>query len=137
MQGPVTAFAMGIALFLVIQLEGNLLKPYILGKAVSLHPLAIPASVTGPALSHVLPAIRRLPHSPSRISVEVVAVSYTHLDVYKRPATAHPQGEISPLRGNRDIPGLRALLTPIELGRHPARKANICGDGGLALGRKG
>ncbi len=32
-------------------------------------------SVTGPALSHVLPAIRRLRHSQSRISVEVVVAS--------------------------------------------------------------
>lgn len=50
MQGPVTALVMGIALFLVIQLEGNLLNPYILGKAVSIHPLAILATVTGGTL---------------------------------------------------------------------------------------
>ncbi|MEP7161001.1 MAG: AI-2E family transporter [Dermatophilaceae bacterium] len=50
MQGPVTALVIGIALFLVIQLEGNLLNPYILGKAVSIHPLAILATVTGGTL---------------------------------------------------------------------------------------
>ena len=50
MQGPVTALVMGVALFLVIQLEGNLLNPYILGKAVSIHPLAILATVTGGTL---------------------------------------------------------------------------------------
>lgn len=50
MQGPVTALIVGIALFLVIQLEGNLLNPYILGKAVSIHPLAILATVTGGTL---------------------------------------------------------------------------------------
>lgn len=50
LKGPVTALAMGIALFLVIQLEGNLLNPYILGKAVRIHPLAILATVTGGTL---------------------------------------------------------------------------------------
>ncbi len=50
MQGPVTALGVGIALFLVIQLEGNLLNPYILGKAVRIHPLAILATVTGGTL---------------------------------------------------------------------------------------
>ena len=41
---------MGIALFLTVQLEGNLLNPYILGKAVRIHPLAILATVTGGTL---------------------------------------------------------------------------------------
>ncbi|GAB78620.1 AI-2E family transporter [Austwickia chelonae] len=50
LKGAVTALAMGIALFLVIQLEGNLLNPYILGKAVQIHPLAILATVTGGAM---------------------------------------------------------------------------------------
>lgn len=50
LKGAVTALVMGIALFLVIQLEGNLLNPYILGKAVSIHPLAILATVTGGTL---------------------------------------------------------------------------------------
>lgn len=51
MNGPVTALVMGIALFLTVQLEGNLLNPYILGKAVNIHPLAILATVTAGALA--------------------------------------------------------------------------------------
>lgn len=51
MNGPVTALVMAIALFLTVQLEGNLLNPYILGKAVNIHPLAILATVTGGTLA--------------------------------------------------------------------------------------
>jgi len=50
MQSPLTALVMGIALFIAIQVEGNLLNAYILGKAVSIHPLAILATVTGGTL---------------------------------------------------------------------------------------
>ena len=38
---------MAVALVLTVQLEGNMLNPYILGKAVSIHPLAILLAVTG------------------------------------------------------------------------------------------
>ncbi|MBW3084008.1 putative transport protein [Austwickia sp. TVS 96-490-7B] len=47
LQGPLTAVAMVVALFLVVQVEGNLINPYILGKAVQIHPLVILATVTG------------------------------------------------------------------------------------------
>ena len=46
-KGLVMALVMAIALFLTVQLEGNLLNPYILGKAVQIHPLAILMAVTG------------------------------------------------------------------------------------------
>jgi len=42
----VMALVMAIALILTIQLEGNLLNPYILGKAVQIHPLGILVGVT-------------------------------------------------------------------------------------------
>lgn len=51
MNGPVIALVMGIALFLTVQLEGNLLNPCILGKAVNIHPLAILATVTAGTLA--------------------------------------------------------------------------------------
>ncbi|MGZ4601160.1 MAG: AI-2E family transporter [Oryzihumus sp.] len=41
------AIVMAVALVLTVQLEGNMLNPYILGKAVSIHPLAILLAVTG------------------------------------------------------------------------------------------
>ena len=42
----VMALVMAIALILTIQLEGNLLNPFILGKAVQIHPLGILVGVT-------------------------------------------------------------------------------------------
>jgi putative heme transporter len=42
----VVALVMALALFLTVQLEGNLLNPYILGKAVQIHPLGILVAVT-------------------------------------------------------------------------------------------
>jgi len=42
----VVALVMALALFLTVQLEGNLLNPLILGKAVQLHPLGILMGVT-------------------------------------------------------------------------------------------
>jgi predicted PurR-regulated permease PerM len=44
--GLVMALVMALALFLTVQLEGNLLNPYILGKAVQIHPLGILMAVT-------------------------------------------------------------------------------------------
>jgi predicted PurR-regulated permease PerM len=45
-KGFVAAIVMAVALFLTVQLEGNLLNPLILGKAVQLHPLGILMGVT-------------------------------------------------------------------------------------------
>jgi len=45
-KGLVIALVMLLALFLTVQLEGNLLNPYILGKAVQIHPLGILMAVT-------------------------------------------------------------------------------------------
>ncbi len=45
-KSAVMALVMALALFLTVQLEGNLLNPYILGKAVQIHPLGILMGVT-------------------------------------------------------------------------------------------
>jgi predicted PurR-regulated permease PerM len=45
-KGLVLALVMAIALFLTVQLEGNLLNPFIMGKAVRIHPLGILMAVT-------------------------------------------------------------------------------------------
>ena len=45
-KGLVMALVMLIALFLTVQLEGNLVNPFIMGKAVQVHPLAILMAVT-------------------------------------------------------------------------------------------
>jgi predicted PurR-regulated permease PerM len=44
--GAVMALIMAIALVLTVQLEGNLLNPLIMGKAVNIHPLGILMAVT-------------------------------------------------------------------------------------------
>lgn len=49
-KGVAVAIIMGVALVLTVQLEGNLLNPYILGRAVSIHPLGILVGVTGGAI---------------------------------------------------------------------------------------
>jgi predicted PurR-regulated permease PerM len=48
--GVTMAVVMAIALFLTVQVEGNLLTPWVLGRAVQLHPLAVLTTVTGGAL---------------------------------------------------------------------------------------
>jgi len=45
-KSAVLALVMALALFLTVQLEGNLLNPFILGKAVQIHPLGILMAVT-------------------------------------------------------------------------------------------
>ena len=45
-KGVVMALVMALALVLTVQLEGNLLNPYIMGKAVQIHPLGILMAVT-------------------------------------------------------------------------------------------
>jgi len=45
-KGLVLALVIAVALILTVQLEGNLLNPYILGKAVQIHPLGILMGVT-------------------------------------------------------------------------------------------
>jgi putative heme transporter len=45
--GPVTALLVVVLVFLVNQLEGNLLQPLVMGEAVSLHPLVIIVVLTG------------------------------------------------------------------------------------------
>jgi predicted PurR-regulated permease PerM len=61
-KGLVVAVVMLIALFLTVQLEGNLLNPLILGKAVQIHPLAILVTVTaGTILGGIFGALIAVP----------------------------------------------------------------------------
>ena len=83
------AVVMALALFLTVQLEGNLLNPYILGKAVRIHPLGILMAVTaGTIVGGIFGAF---------IAVPLVAiVNNVVTDVMGRPpdeATPVPQTE--------------------------------------------
>ena len=56
------ALVMAIALVLTVQLEGNLLNPLIMGKAVNIHPLGILMAVTaGTILGGVFGAFIAVP----------------------------------------------------------------------------
>jgi predicted PurR-regulated permease PerM len=77
----VMALVMALALVLTVQLEGNLLNPLILGKAVQIHPLAILMAVTaGTILGGIFGAF---------IAVPLVAiVNNVANDIHGRPLAA-------------------------------------------------
>jgi putative heme transporter len=81
----VLALVMALALFLTVQLEGNLLNPFILGKAVQIHPLGILMAVTaGTILGGIFGAF---------IAVPLVAVlNNVASDVHDR-TSGHAQAE--------------------------------------------
>lgn len=85
----VVAVVMAVALVLTIQLEGNLLNPLIMGKAVQIHPLAILLTVTaGTILGGIFGAF---------IAVPLVAiVNNVANDVKGRPA-ADPVADPAPI----------------------------------------
>jgi predicted PurR-regulated permease PerM len=66
--GPTAALVVLVVVVVVQQVEGNLLHPLILGRAVNLHPLVILTAVTGGTLS--------LGVSGALFTVPVVAVAY-------------------------------------------------------------
>lgn len=84
-KGLVMALVILVALFLTVQLEGNLLNPFILGKAVQIHPLGILVAVTaGTILGGIFGAF---------IAVPLVAVlNNVARDVYGR-GTGEGMGE--------------------------------------------
>jgi len=78
----VMAVVMVIALFLTVQLEGNLLNPFILGKAVQIHPLGILMAVTaGTIVGGIFGAF---------IAVPLVAVLNNVANDLRTPAPADP-----------------------------------------------
>ncbi|MFC7759539.1 AI-2E family transporter [Catellatospora bangladeshensis] len=80
-QGPVTAVIVLAAVILVQQLEGHVLQPLIMGRAVSIHPLAvIVALAAGVAIAGIVGAL---------VAVPIVAVLNTalrHLMQGRQPA---------------------------------------------------
>ena len=114
MNGPVIALVMGIALFLTVQLEGNLLNPYILGKAVNIHPLAILATVTAGTLAggifgafvavpavaiinNVAVSMRPRAVTPMPLVVEDDVDEAVTRDRVAEPSAARPEGTSRPV----------------------------------------
>ncbi len=83
--GGTDALIMLIVVLAVQQIEGNLLQPLVMGKAVNLHPLAILTAVTCGALLLGIPG--------AVIAVPVVAVAY---QVVKYLAGHHDAGQEEP-----------------------------------------
>jgi len=90
--GPVTALIVLGVVIGVQQLEGHVLQPLIMGRAVSLHPLAVILAIaTGLVVAGIVGAL---------VAVPLLAVANTAV----RYLTAHPEGEPTP---DREPPGTR------------------------------
>ena len=102
----------------VQQLEGHVLQPLIMGRAVSLHPLAVILAITtGVVVAGIVGGL---------VAVPLLAVGNTAV----RYIVAHPDGEPTP---DRKPPGTqpsdKADGGPIAVrarGAHPAAPARTC-----------
>jgi len=91
-QGPITALIVLGVVIGVQQLEGHVLQPLIMGRAVALHPLAVILAIaTGVVVAGIVGAL---------VAVPVLAVANTAV----RYLAAHPKGEPTP---DREPPGTR------------------------------
>ncbi|GIF53672.1 putative PurR-regulated permease PerM [Asanoa ferruginea] len=92
-QGPVTALIVLGIVIAVQQLEGHVLQPLIMGRAVALHPLAVILAIaTGVVTAGIVGGL---------VAVPLLAVSNTAV----RYLAAHPAGEPTP---DREPPGTEA-----------------------------
>jgi predicted PurR-regulated permease PerM len=91
-QGPVSALIVLAVVIGVQQLEGHVLQPLIMGRAVALHPLAVILAIaTGLVVAGIVGAL---------VAVPVLAVANTAV----RYLTEHPSGDPTP---DREPPGTR------------------------------
>lgn len=73
--GPVTALLVLVAVIVVNQLEGDLIAPVVIGRALSLHPLAILLALTaGTILAGIIGAL---------LSVPIAAVAWTAIKEWR------------------------------------------------------
>lgn len=91
-EGPVTALIILCVVIAVQQLEGHILQPLIMGRAVALHPLAVILAIaTGVLVAGIVGGL---------VAVPLLAV----LNTAVRYLASHPQGEPTP---DRTAPGTR------------------------------
>lgn len=84
-QGPFTALLVLLVVLAVQQIEGHVLQPFILGRAVRVHPLAVVLSVAaGSMIAGIGGAISAVP---------LVAVSNTVVGVLRARAKSGSEGE--------------------------------------------
>lgn len=85
--GPGTAIAVGLMIAGIGQLEGHVLQPLVMGRQVSLHPIAVALSVTaGTLLAGILGAVVAVP------LVSVVWAVFSHLRQADLPTTESVSG---------------------------------------------
>jgi predicted PurR-regulated permease PerM len=87
-KGPVTALIMLAIVIAVQQLEGHVLQPFVMGRAVALHPLAVILVLTaGIVIAGIVGGL---------IAVPMLAVLNTAVRslAARRPATAGPPGTV-------------------------------------------
>ena len=91
--GPVVALIVVIVVVVVNQLEGNLLQPVVMGKALNIHSLAILLALTaGTILAGIIGAI---------LAVPLTAVAWSVIKVY----TGEDAGEPEPAEPTRSVEG--------------------------------
>lgn len=108
-QGPVSALVLLAIVIGVQQLEGHVLQPLIMGRAVALHPLAVILAIaTGVVTAGIVGAL---------VAVPLLAVGNTAV----RYLAAHPSGEPTP---DRTPPGTK----PTDDDQAEAERANGTAD---------
>ncbi|WP_194902682.1 AI-2E family transporter [Quadrisphaera sp. INWT6] len=83
-QGPGVALGMLVVVLLVQQLESHVLQPFLLGKAVAVHPLAVFVAITAGATLAGIPGVL--------FAVPVIAVANTVISYLVRGDAALPKG---------------------------------------------
>ncbi|GIM90970.1 AI-2E family transporter [Paractinoplanes toevensis] len=106
--GPVKALIVLGVVIAVQQLEGHVLQPLIMGRAVALHPLAVILSIaSGVVLAGIVGGL---------VAVPILAVLNTAIRYLAR----HPQGEPTP---DREPPGTKPADEDEDEGKPPADDA--------------
>jgi predicted PurR-regulated permease PerM len=99
-QGPVTALIMLGVVLAVQQLESHVLQPILLGKAVSVHPLAVFVAITAGATLAGIPGVL--------FAVPVIAVANTVVSYLVRGDAALPKGLVEHFEEDGDGDGATA-----------------------------
>ncbi|WP_079063015.1 AI-2E family transporter [Peterkaempfera griseoplana] len=119
-QGPFTAAMVLVVLVAVQQIEGHLLQPLILGRAVRVHPLAVVLAVaSGSIVAGIGGAV---------VSVPLVAVTNTVVG-YLRRRTAAGHEVFSALEAAQDEQLTRGQAEPAAAGGAAAAGATDAGQG--------
>ncbi|MFE2374072.1 AI-2E family transporter [Streptomyces sp. NPDC059398] len=100
-QGPFTALMVLIVVLAVQQIEGHVLQPFILGRAVRVHPLAVVLSVAaGGMIAGIGGAVVAVP----LVAVTNTVVGYLRAYSMKHAMAAAPRQQAGPPQGTASAP---------------------------------